>query len=78
MATLGETGNICLLGILINHLFIIITYSLIRSLVLGMLFEYLYSNLCQKDFFNPVSDSKNPKKQTPESIIVFPMKQLPQ
>ena len=52
MATLEETGNICLLEILINHLFIIIAYYLVHFLVLGMLFEYLYYNLYQKDLFN--------------------------
>ena len=52
MATLEETGNICLLEILINHLFIMIAYYLVHFLVLGMLFEYLYYNLYQKDLFN--------------------------
>ena len=52
MATLEETGNICLFGILVNHLFIITTYYLVHFLVLGMLFEYLYCNLYQKDLFN--------------------------
>ena len=52
MATLEKTGNICLFGILVNHLFIITTYYLVHFLVLGMLFEYLYCNLYQKDLFN--------------------------